>query len=941
MIYVAAAELGDGAIVDLSLASESLLRRVCRWVFEAVGSDQVLARTGYPPHAYEYLYVWLLEHRSMNFLARRLVREREAVAALERRLGSSATASELLLATRIGDSGMHVLRVKFNREALVMFDAAFREVLGYFTSTIGREQEFPLRSRTKEEDLHTIRQQIKDILAAADPAAQQVTSRPSAASATTPGPVRSDDESAAGSTDMVNVELTGDEQLLLRHGLMQWGQRGRCTDAMAIAMGFDTVRNLFTECRQLDRQVERREPMSMADWTRTLLATEICFASDVVGAGLDWDATAGDNAFTFEVLRGLQRKLSAAGVRAWQRIEGSPVEFGPKDAPLVTPPSMDGRDYRDYRYETNIDELVAIELTADEHLLLRSGLGHWSDPGRCTDAMAIAMGFGSVGNLFAESRRLDGLLQRGEPLSIYDWTRTLLGTEVCFASGVLGAGLDWDHPADGDDVFTIEVLRGLQQKLSAAGARVRRVVSTPPRSPKTTKLTMAYQTATRLGDGVIIDISPEDHQLLSALCQAVGEAVGSAQVLIRTGYTKRAYDYLLLWMAENQPDAARHLADRQGMHADLKGQLGSPTDDELSLATKIGDSDVPTVRWRLSVDALKMFDAGIREVLRYFASSPGLLLELPLRTGYDGEDFRTVQQHIKGILADVESAAEQAGCGPSVVSVTTPGPYAISVPAGTTGIVFELIGGGGGGGAYVANGDLTSVPRGSRGESTTAVVQGIGDYVGSAPGGYGGISTDYPHPRDASWAVGQSPCAFTPALFPKGFVIPGGIGGAAGNNSPGGDGGAPGAGGGPGVAQRDQSPSGSYGGSGGFSGEHRSGLVWLPDDPTESAAIQITGVVGAGGAGDPGADDGAVAGGKGGGGAAYFTFREDAPPPDALAHANEQKRRYVERQRSLPIGPAYVEWEPLFIRRAEFKLPRMRSWPDDDWDEDTGADPSS
>lgn len=260
----------------------------------------------------------------------------------------------------------------------------------------------------------------------------------------------------------------------------------------------------------------------------------------------------------------------------------------------------------------------------------------------------------------------------------------------------------------------------------------------------------------------------------------------------------------------------------------------------------------------------------------------------------------------------IESTALQIASTPWVASVTTPGRYTIAVPAGTTGIVILLIGGGGGGGAYIPNGDLTTITRGARGESTTAQVGGTEN---SVTGGYGGISTDYTYDTDASFATGQSTSSFSPELFPSGFIIPGGIGGSAGNDSPGGDGGAPGAGGGPGAGPRDRYPYGTRGGSGGLSGDRWSGLNWLSDDATESGAVQITGVVGAGGAGDPDSHKGTCAGGNGGCGAAYFAFL-DRPAPTGPMPAT---------------APEYFEW----------KLPRVRYWPDVDWHKDAGAEPSS
>ncbi|MDP7707655.1 hypothetical protein QXK92_33910, partial [Mycobacterium sp. TY815] len=364
--------------------------------------------------------------------------------------------------------------------------------------------------------------------------------------------------------------------------------------------------------------------------------------------------------------------------------------------------------------------------------------------------------------------RLKALLDRGQPLSRADWTRTLLATEVCFASSVLGAGLEWEAIA-GDDVFTLGVLRLLQRKLWKAGA-----------------------------------LAPQ----------------------------------------------------------------GGP---------------------------------------RY---------EPPVNLKFEASPW------------PIDSTAQQPASPTWVASVTTPCHYTIAIPAGTTGIAMALIGGGGGGGAYLANGHSRFVPRGSCGESTTAKLPlgGLAGIKHCAAGGYGGITTDYAHLRHPSLTAGQSTDDVTPHMFPRGFVIRGGRGGAAGNDSPGGDGPAPGAGGGPGARLRpDGRPYGSYGGSGGFSGEYQSRVVWLPAKSTEADGLQITGFVGAGGAGDPGRDrdDGAFAGGNGGDGAAYFAFLSDPPPTQAVHASPEVSKPSPSQANSPPVQLPRFEIEPLPIRRAEFKLPRM------------------
>lgn len=108
-------------------------------------------------------------------------------------------------------------------------------------------------------------------------------------------------------------------------------------------------------------------------------------------------------------------------------------------------------------------------------------------------------------------------------------------------------------------------------------------------------------------------------------------------------------------MFDNQPDPSPLSARQQEADAFLKDRLGSPTASELLLATKIGDSDTPTVRWKFNIEALLMFAVAIREVLNAHGDDDPPFWELPIVTGFDEEDFRTLQQEITDILAAINS----------------------------------------------------------------------------------------------------------------------------------------------------------------------------------------------------------------------------------------------------------------------------------------------
>ncbi len=94
-----------------------------------------------------------------------------------------------------------------------------------------------------------------------------------------------------------------------------------------------------------------------------------------------------------------------------------------------------------------------------------SGINEWGGPSSCSTAMAQAMGFKGVKNLFDEGQRLREHLRFGELMSTADWARALLATEVCFSSS-LGSTIDWETTTGFRDDRTIKLIRGLQIKLA-------------------------------------------------------------------------------------------------------------------------------------------------------------------------------------------------------------------------------------------------------------------------------------------------------------------------------------------------------------------------------------------------------------------------------------------------------------------------------------------
>jgi hypothetical protein len=116
-------------------------------------------------------------------------------------------------------------------------------------------------------------------------------------------------------------------------------------------------------------------------------------------------------------------------------------------------------------------DAFSVDLDAGERRLLSSGMLEWGGPARCTEEMAIALGFESVQDIFDQTDRLRGALASGAPLTYIDWSRVVLATEVVFASAVVGSGHDWSITTGITDADTIVLLRQVQMKVTRAAGR--------------------------------------------------------------------------------------------------------------------------------------------------------------------------------------------------------------------------------------------------------------------------------------------------------------------------------------------------------------------------------------------------------------------------------------------------------------------------------------
>lgn len=132
--------------------------------------------------------------------------------------------------------------------------------------------------------------------------------------------------SEANDAPLINFELNEEERFVLRCGIVEWGGPAQCTEELAVAMGFASVHDLFANTGRLVDAIEGGQPLSRTDWFRVVLATEIVFASDLVGSGMDWNATTGlSDVDTIRLLRAVQRKV----IRQLRGVAGNGVGTRP------------------------------------------------------------------------------------------------------------------------------------------------------------------------------------------------------------------------------------------------------------------------------------------------------------------------------------------------------------------------------------------------------------------------------------------------------------------------------------------------------------------------------------------------------------------------------------------------------------------------------------
>lgn len=112
---------------------------------------------------------------------------------------------------------------------------------------------------------------------------------------------------------LIDIELTDDERRLIYHGLNEYGGPIRGQSVMLRALGLSDRREFDELIDRLRGAIWRKQPLSGLDWARAVFLTEVSWASDMVGAGLDFATNLPDDEAA-PLLRSIQWKLNRSGI---------------------------------------------------------------------------------------------------------------------------------------------------------------------------------------------------------------------------------------------------------------------------------------------------------------------------------------------------------------------------------------------------------------------------------------------------------------------------------------------------------------------------------------------------------------------------------------------------------------------------------------------------
>lgn len=112
-------------------------------------------------------------------------------------------------------------------------------------------------------------------------------------------------------TTLIAIDLTERERDFTARALYEWHGSASWTPLPIDALGLSDWDEFDHLTERLETAVKSGEPLTDLDWARALFLTEISWASNLVGSGLDFAIVTGvDDNEAITLLRSIQRKAS-------------------------------------------------------------------------------------------------------------------------------------------------------------------------------------------------------------------------------------------------------------------------------------------------------------------------------------------------------------------------------------------------------------------------------------------------------------------------------------------------------------------------------------------------------------------------------------------------------------------------------------------------------
>lgn len=257
---------------------------------------------------------------------------------------------------------------------------------------------------------------------------------------------------------------TLDEAWLLSRGQYAYGSaRSGASVLLDALLGADSILDTAEENERIDRLL-MNSPAKLTgiEIAWLVFKTEIEFASDNLGVGVEWETIEGiRESDALRRLRGLRRKvarlvgddpsvgaaLGAAAVRT--QVCRFHVVFPP---PEVKDVSAD-------------DGPRVLELDSAEQQVLRGGLGDfWAQRDLSVAASRVLFGDADAAETGSRNARVRGLIAARTALEPVDWLRAQVCAELAFGSSLAGIADQWGDVVLAD-FLTLPVLRRLQRRI--------------------------------------------------------------------------------------------------------------------------------------------------------------------------------------------------------------------------------------------------------------------------------------------------------------------------------------------------------------------------------------------------------------------------------------------------------------------------------------------